>query len=44
MLSCNYVYGGNHCYYLDYCSSDVHVKGGVCIAVSEGVKLNTGKE
>ncbi|CAI5476776.1 unnamed protein product [Closterium sp. Yama58-4] len=42
-VSCNYVVGGDHCYYLDYCTSGVEVEGGVCLQLWDGVKLNNGK-
>ncbi|CAI5977400.1 unnamed protein product [Closterium sp. NIES-64] len=42
-VSCNYVIGGDHCYYLDYCTSGVEIQGGVCLQLWDGVKLNNGK-
>eukprot|EP00475_Leptophrys_vorax_P009608 TRINITY_DN16359_c0_g1_i1.p2 TRINITY_DN16359_c0_g1~~TRINITY_DN16359_c0_g1_i1.p2 ORF type:complete len:387 (-),score=-3.72 TRINITY_DN16359_c0_g1_i1:218-1276(-) len=42
-VSCNYVIGGDHCYYLDYCTSAVEIDGGVCAMLWDGVKLNNGK-
>ncbi|CAI5518436.1 unnamed protein product [Closterium sp. Naga37s-1] len=42
-VSCNYVIGGDHCYYLDYCTSGVAIQGGVCLQLWDGVKLNNGK-
>ncbi|CAI5531554.1 unnamed protein product, partial [Closterium sp. Naga37s-1] len=42
-VSCNYVFGGDHCYYLDYCTSGVAIQGGVCLQLWDGVKLNNGK-
>ncbi|CAI5490752.1 unnamed protein product [Closterium sp. Naga37s-1] len=42
-VSCNYVIGGDHCYYLDYCTSGVDITGGVCAQLWDGVKLNNGK-
>ncbi|CAI5531551.1 unnamed protein product [Closterium sp. Naga37s-1] len=42
-VSCNYVIGGDHCYYLDYCTSGVDIQGGVCLQLWDGVKLNNGK-
>lgn len=41
---CNYVIGGDHCYYLDYASSGIHIKGGACINNRDGVKVNNGKK
>ncbi|CAI5523671.1 unnamed protein product [Closterium sp. Naga37s-1] len=42
-VACNYVIGGDHCYYLDYCTSGVDITGGVCAQLWDGVKLNNGK-
>ncbi|GJP59757.1 hypothetical protein CLOP_g15126 [Closterium sp. NIES-67] len=42
-VTCNYVIGGDHCYYLDYCTSGVVIQGGVCLQLWDGVKLNNGK-
>ncbi|CAI7790359.1 unnamed protein product [Closterium sp. NIES-54] len=40
---CNYVKGGDHCYYLDYNTSGVKVIGGVCYDNWDGLKVNNGK-
>ncbi|CAI5476684.1 unnamed protein product [Closterium sp. Yama58-4] len=40
---CNYVFNGDHCYYLDYCTSGVLVRGGACINTYDGMKVNNGK-
>ncbi|GJP44590.1 hypothetical protein CLOM_g3968 [Closterium sp. NIES-68] len=40
---CNYVKGGDHCYYLDYNTSGVKVLGGVCYDNWDGLKVNNGK-
>eukprot|EP00475_Leptophrys_vorax_P018912 TRINITY_DN25830_c0_g3_i1.p1 TRINITY_DN25830_c0_g3~~TRINITY_DN25830_c0_g3_i1.p1 ORF type:complete len:354 (+),score=-20.35 TRINITY_DN25830_c0_g3_i1:138-1064(+) len=41
--SCNYVFNGDHCYYLDSCSSGVTIRGGACINTHWGAKVNCGK-
>lgn len=41
--SCNYMIGGQRCYYLDYCSSGVRIDGGLCMNTQDGNKFNTGK-
>lgn len=43
-LTCNYVQGPGHCYYLDYATSGVTINGGMCISNDDGFKINTGKE
>ncbi|CAI6008059.1 unnamed protein product [Closterium sp. NIES-65] len=40
---CNYVFNGDHCYYLDYCTSGVLVRGGACVNTYDGMKVNNGK-
>ncbi|CAI5973341.1 unnamed protein product, partial [Closterium sp. NIES-65] len=40
---CNYVFNGDHCYYLDHCSSGVLVRGGACVNTYDGMKVNNGK-
>ncbi|CAI7832474.1 unnamed protein product, partial [Closterium sp. NIES-54] len=40
---CNYVAGGDHCYYLDYVTSGVVIRGGACINTYDGIKVNNGK-
>ncbi|CAI5481274.1 unnamed protein product [Closterium sp. Yama58-4] len=43
LAECNYVIGGDHCYYLDYASSGVTIRGGACIGMVDGMKVNNGK-
>ncbi|CAI5481280.1 unnamed protein product, partial [Closterium sp. Yama58-4] len=43
LAECNYVIGGDHCYYLDYASSGVTIRGGACIGTVDGMKVNNGK-
>eukprot|EP00475_Leptophrys_vorax_P003899 TRINITY_DN12276_c0_g1_i1.p1 TRINITY_DN12276_c0_g1~~TRINITY_DN12276_c0_g1_i1.p1 ORF type:complete len:415 (+),score=0.61 TRINITY_DN12276_c0_g1_i1:118-1245(+) len=43
VAECNYVYNGDHCYYLDYVTSGVSVRGGACINTYDGIKVNNGK-
>ncbi|GJP44582.1 hypothetical protein CLOM_g3961 [Closterium sp. NIES-68] len=40
---CNYIYNGDHCYYLDFVTSGVTIKGGACINTYDGIKVNNGK-
>ncbi|CAI5938641.1 unnamed protein product [Closterium sp. NIES-64] len=40
---CNYVFNGDHCYYLDFVTSGVAIKGGACINTYDGIKVNNGK-
>ncbi|CAI5509512.1 unnamed protein product [Closterium sp. Naga37s-1] len=40
---CNYVFNGDHCYYLDHCTSGVLVRGGACVNTYDGMKVNNGK-
>ncbi|GJP41981.1 hypothetical protein CLOM_g1583 [Closterium sp. NIES-68] len=40
---CNYVFNGDHCYYLDYVTSGVTVNGGACVGTYDGIKVNNGK-
>eukprot|EP00475_Leptophrys_vorax_P016951 TRINITY_DN23467_c0_g2_i2.p1 TRINITY_DN23467_c0_g2~~TRINITY_DN23467_c0_g2_i2.p1 ORF type:complete len:471 (+),score=-1.24 TRINITY_DN23467_c0_g2_i2:23-1414(+) len=40
---CNYVIGGDHCYYLDYAATGITINGGACINTRDGVKVNNGK-
>ncbi|GJP44585.1 hypothetical protein CLOM_g3964 [Closterium sp. NIES-68] len=40
---CNYIYNGDHCYYIDYCASGVLVRGGACVNTYDGMKVNNGK-
>eukprot|EP00270_Netrium_digitus_P017990 TRINITY_DN6760_c0_g2_i1.p1 TRINITY_DN6760_c0_g2~~TRINITY_DN6760_c0_g2_i1.p1 ORF type:complete len:600 (+),score=109.62 TRINITY_DN6760_c0_g2_i1:70-1800(+) len=42
VLQCNYIVGGDHCLYIDYCSSGITVDGLICINTTNGIKLNTG--
>eukprot|EP00897_Mesotaenium_endlicherianum_P004560 jgi/Mesen1/4131/ME000218S03243 len=44
VATCNYVIGGEHCFYLDYGSSGVTVDGGVCINNNDGIKVNAGHD
>ncbi|CAI5931949.1 unnamed protein product [Closterium sp. NIES-65] len=43
VAECNYIYNGDHCYYLDYVSSGITVRGGACIGTYDGIKVNNGK-
>ena len=44
LATCNYVYGGDRCYYLDNHSSGIVILGGACIKQRDGgVKINGGK-
>ncbi|CAI7775012.1 unnamed protein product [Closterium sp. NIES-53] len=43
LAECNYIIGGDHCYYLDYASSGVTIRGGACIGTVDGMKVNNGK-
>ncbi|CAI5991598.1 unnamed protein product [Closterium sp. NIES-64] len=43
VAQCNYVFNGDHCYYLDYDTSDVRIRGGACINTYDGIKVNNGK-
>ncbi|CAI5509894.1 unnamed protein product, partial [Closterium sp. Naga37s-1] len=43
VAECNYVAGGDHCYYLDYVTSGVVIRGGACINTYDGIKVNNGK-
>ncbi|CAI6008061.1 unnamed protein product [Closterium sp. NIES-65] len=40
---CNYIFNGDHCYYLDFVTSGVTIKGGACINTYDGIKVNNGK-
>ncbi|CAI5460863.1 unnamed protein product [Closterium sp. Yama58-4] len=40
---CNYVFNGDHCFYLDHCTSGVLVRGGACVNTYDGMKVNNGK-
>ncbi|CAI5465880.1 unnamed protein product [Closterium sp. Yama58-4] len=43
LAECNYVIGGDQCYYLDFASSGVTIRGGACIDTYAGMKVNNGK-
>ena len=43
-VTCNYVEGGDHCYYLDNAASGITIEGGVCLRTRDGVKTNIGKK
>ncbi|CAI5476725.1 unnamed protein product [Closterium sp. Yama58-4] len=43
LAECNYVFNGDHCYYLDYVTSGVTVNGGACVGTYDGIKVNNGK-
>ncbi|CAI5510635.1 unnamed protein product [Closterium sp. Naga37s-1] len=43
VAECNYIAGGDHCYYLDYVTSGVVIRGGACINTYDGIKVNNGK-
>ncbi|GJP41963.1 hypothetical protein CLOM_g1574 [Closterium sp. NIES-68] len=43
VAQCNYVFNGDHCYYLDYDTSDVRIRGGACVNTYDGIKVNNGK-
>ncbi|GJP45545.1 hypothetical protein CLOM_g4927 [Closterium sp. NIES-68] len=43
VAECNYIYNGDHCYYFDYVSSGITVRGGACIGTYDGIKVNNGK-
>ncbi|CAI5476685.1 unnamed protein product [Closterium sp. Yama58-4] len=40
---CNYIFNGDHCYYLDFVTSGVTIKGGACVGTYDGIKVNNGK-
>eukprot|EP00850_Spirogloea_muscicola_P009811 SM000056S17929 [mRNA] locus=s56:121699:131627:- [translate_table: standard] len=42
-LSCNYIFGGEHCLYVDYASSGITIDGMVCVNQTNGIKENNGK-
>eukprot|EP00850_Spirogloea_muscicola_P011154 SM000068S20586 [mRNA] locus=s68:359943:372898:- [translate_table: standard] len=42
-LSCNYIFGGEHCLYIDYASSGITIDGMVCVNQTNGIKENNGK-
>ncbi|GJP72360.1 hypothetical protein CLOP_g3102, partial [Closterium sp. NIES-67] len=43
VAECNYIFNGDHCYYLDYVSSGIIIRGGACVNTFDGMKVNNGK-
>ncbi|CAI7850807.1 unnamed protein product [Closterium sp. NIES-54] len=43
VAECNYIFNGDHCYYLDYVSSGIKIRGGACVNTFDGMKVNNGK-
>ncbi|GJP72359.1 hypothetical protein CLOP_g3101 [Closterium sp. NIES-67] len=42
IAECNYIFNGDHCYYLDYATSGVIIRGGACVNTYDGMKVNNG--